>query len=76
MKTPDEVRQELVRKWLTRAEEDLAVANQLLTDDVPYFGAIGYHAQQAAEKLFFGGFLRREQRQDLLLEFSGNLYSR
>ena len=56
MKTPDEVRQELVRKWLTRAEEDPAVANQLSTDDVPYFGAIGYHAQQVAEK-FMKAFL-------------------
>ncbi|MBI4473523.1 MAG: HEPN domain-containing protein [Acidobacteria bacterium] len=50
MKPPDEVRQELVQKWFTKAEEDLAVANQLLADDVPYYAAIGFHAQQAAEK--------------------------
>jgi HEPN domain-containing protein len=56
MKPPDEVRRELVQKWLDKAEEDLAVANQLLADDVPYFAAIGFHAQQAAEK-FIKAFL-------------------
>ena len=50
MKSPEEVKRELFEKWMRRAEEDLAVAEQLLSDDVPYFGSIGFHAQQAAEK--------------------------
>ena len=50
MKSPAEVRRELYQKWWQRAEEDLAVADQLLLDRVPYFGSIGFHAQQAAEK--------------------------
>ena len=56
MKPPDEVRRELYEKWLRRAEEDLAVADQLVLDGVPYFGSIGFHAQQAAEK-FLKAFL-------------------
>src|SRR5579871_1151495 len=56
MKSPDEVRRELYEKWLRRAEEDLAVADQLVLDGVPYFGSIGFHAQQAAEK-FLKAFL-------------------
>ena len=58
MKPPDEVRQDLVQRWLKKAEEDLAVANLLLADDAPYYAAIGFHAQQAAEKFIeaFSGF--------------------
>jgi HEPN domain-containing protein len=51
MKPPDEVRRELVEQWVARAVEDLAVARHLLADDLPYYAAIGFHAQQAAEKL-------------------------
>ena len=50
MKSPDEIKRELYEKWMRRADEDLAVAEQLLSDRVPYFGAVGFHAQQAAEK--------------------------
>ncbi len=60
MKPHDEVRQELVQKWLTKAEEDLAVANQLLADDVPYYAVVGFHARQAAEK-FIKAFLVSKQ---------------
>ena len=56
MKSPEEVRRELYEKWIRRAEEDLAVADQLLSDRVPYFGSIGFHSQQAAEK-FLKAFL-------------------
>ena len=56
MKSPEEVRRELYEKWIRRADEDLAVADQLLLDGVPYFGSIGFHAQQAAEK-FLKAFL-------------------
>ena len=56
MKSPEEVKQELCEKWMRRAGEDLAVAEQLLSAGVPYFGSIGFHAQQAAEK-FLKAFL-------------------
>lgn len=56
MKSPEEVKRELFEKWRRRADEDLAVAGQLLSDGVSYFGSIGFHAQQAAEK-FLKAFL-------------------
>jgi HEPN domain-containing protein len=56
MKSPEEVKRQLYEKWMRRADEDLAVAEQLVSDGVPYFGSIGFHAQQAAEK-FLKAFL-------------------
>ena len=50
MKPPDAIRREIVGQWLARADEDLGVARHLLAEKLPYYGAIGYHAQQAAEK--------------------------
>lgn len=40
----------------SESRRNLAVAEQLLSDAVPYFGSIGFHAQQAAEK-FLKAFL-------------------
>ena len=40
MKSPEEVKREIYEKWIRRANEDLAVAEQLLADGVPYFGSI------------------------------------
>jgi HEPN domain-containing protein len=60
MKPPDEVKRDFVRQWLAKAEEDYAVAEHLLIQNTPYLGAIGFHAQQAAEK-FFKAFLVRHQ---------------
>jgi HEPN domain-containing protein len=50
MKPPDAIRREVVAQWLARADEDLSVARHLLAETLPYYGAIGFHAQQAAEK--------------------------
>jgi HEPN domain-containing protein len=50
MKPPDEIRREIVAQWLARAGEDLNVARYLLAENLPYYGAIGFHAPQAAEK--------------------------
>jgi len=50
MRSPEEVKRDLVRQWLTKAEEDFGLAEQLLEEDSPYLNAIGFHAQQAAEK--------------------------
>jgi HEPN domain-containing protein len=45
-----------VRQWITKAEEDLIVANQLMKMEYPPKGAIGFHYQQSAEK-FLKAFL-------------------
>ena len=50
MKPPEQVRLELVRQWLGKAEEDFAVAQHLAAAQVLFYGAAGFHAQQAAEK--------------------------
>ena len=60
MRPPDEVRRELVAQWLGRAAEVLAVARHLLTEELPYYAAIGFHAEQAAEK-FIKAFLVARQ---------------
>jgi len=41
---------ELVRLWVRKAEEDLAVARLVLDHERDLFDAVGFHAQQAAEK--------------------------
>jgi HEPN domain-containing protein len=46
----EQIRQAMVREWLKKADEDLAVAEYLVSSDRPYFGAVGFHAQQATEK--------------------------
>ena len=50
MKPSEEVRLEFLRQWMGKADEDLGVAHHLLTTDAPFPGAVGFHAQQAAEK--------------------------
>jgi len=50
MKPSDAIRREIVAQWLARADEDLSVARHLLAEKLPYHSAIGFHAQQAAEK--------------------------
>ena len=50
MKPREDVKRGLVVDWLEKAGEDYGVAEYLLTEQSPYLGAIGFHAQQAAEK--------------------------
>lgn len=50
MKPREEVRLEFVRQWVSKADEDLGLAKHILAADVPFLGAVGFHAQQAAEK--------------------------
>ena len=50
MRPPDEVRRELVEQWVNKAHADLGVARLLVDEAAPYLDAIGFHAQQAAEK--------------------------
>ena len=46
----DEIRRGFVKEWLRKAEEDIGVAEHLAAENVGYYAAIGFHAQQAAEK--------------------------
>ena len=50
MRSPEEVRRDLVRQWLVKAREDLAAAEILVAQQPPLLGIIGFHCQQAAEK--------------------------
>ena len=56
MKPLEEVKRELARQWLAKAEEDFGVAKHLVTEGTSYLSAAGFHAQQAAEK-FLKAFL-------------------
>lgn len=51
MRSPDEVKRDLVRQWLTKAEGDLSTARLLLFYDHSFLFPVGFHCQQAAEKL-------------------------
>ncbi len=50
MKLPEEVRRDFIRQWLAKAEEDFSLIEHLHTQGGSYLSAIGFHAQQAAEK--------------------------
>jgi len=50
MRPPDEVKREIVRQWLAKAEQDLKAAELLLSKDQPLFYPSCFHSQQAAEK--------------------------
>jgi HEPN domain-containing protein len=52
MKPPEEVKRELVRQWLAKADEDLETAKFLFASERSFFPAICFHCQQAAEKYF------------------------
>ena len=43
-------RNEYIRQWLLKAEEDLLVANTLIAHDFSAKASICFHCQQAAEK--------------------------
>jgi len=50
MKPPEEIRDEFVRQWLLKAEEDLNAAKSLLTYGTTFLSTVCFHSQQAAEK--------------------------
>lgn len=60
MKPPEEVKRELVRQWLAKADEDLQTAKFLFASGRSFFPAICFHCQQAAEK-YFKAFLTWRQ---------------
>jgi HEPN domain-containing protein len=59
MKPPEEVRRELVSRWLHKADEDLAVSQQL-TALGQFPSSAAFHAQQAAEKYLKALLVRRQ----------------
>lgn len=60
MKRPEQIKGDIVKQWITKAQEDLGVAKHLVNRNASYFSAIGFHAQQAAEK-FLKAFLVAHQ---------------
>jgi HEPN domain-containing protein len=50
MKPPEQVRRELVRQWITKADGDYSAAQQLLKAANPLRDIVAFHCQQAAEK--------------------------
>ena len=60
MKSPDEIRNEFVRQWLLRAEEDFNAAESLITQGTSFLNTVCFHSQQAAEK-FLKAFLTYHQ---------------
>lgn len=50
MRPAEEVRRDLVRQWLTKAEEDIQVARLLMKKRGSFRSSVAFHAQQAAEK--------------------------
>jgi HEPN domain-containing protein len=50
MRPADEVKRDLMRQWLSKAEEDLGAAEILISHKTSYLSAVGFHCQQAAEK--------------------------
>ena len=50
MKPPDQVKYRILVEWLRKADDDIAVAERLLSDEVAFPNAVTFHCQQAAEK--------------------------
>lgn len=59
-KPPDRVRDEFVRQWLAKAEEDLNAAKSLITYGSTFLSTVCFHSQQAAEE-YLKAFLTRHQ---------------
>lgn len=57
MRPPEEVKRDLVRQWVSKAEGDLKAAGALFSQETPVLSAVGFHARQAAEK-YLKAFLR------------------
>ncbi len=60
MRSREQVIWDFVGEWLRKAEEDLLVARELMERDRISYNPVGFHAQQAAEKLL-KGLLTRHQ---------------
>ena len=60
MKPHDEIRNEFVRQWLLKAEEDFNAAVSLLTYGNTFLNTVCFHSQQASEK-YLKAFLTYHQ---------------
>ncbi len=59
-KPPEQVREEFVRQWLLKGDEDLNAAKSLLWHGETFLSTVCFHSQQAAEK-YLKAFLTRHQ---------------
>jgi HEPN domain-containing protein len=50
MRPPEEVKAEIVRQWLAKADQDMQAGEALLSATPPFLFPACFHAQQAAEK--------------------------
>lgn len=50
MRPPEEIKREIVRQWLAKAEQDMKAGEALLAAELPFLYPACFHAQQAAEK--------------------------
>ena len=60
MTPPDRIRDEFVRQWLLKAEEDLNAAKSLVTYGDTFLSTVCFRSQQAAEK-YLKAFLTNRQ---------------
>ena len=60
MKPPDKIRDEFVRQWLLKAEEDFNAGKSLITYGSSFLSTVCFHSQQAAEK-YLKAFLTYHQ---------------
>ncbi|MGA2093518.1 MAG: HEPN domain-containing protein [Sedimentisphaerales bacterium] len=60
MRSPDKIRDEFVRQWLMKAEEDLNAAKSLIAYGMTFLSTVCFHSQQAAEK-YLKAFLTYHQ---------------
>lgn len=45
---------EMTRQWIMRADDDLRLAELIMSDSEPVYWAVAFHAQQCAEKALKG----------------------
>jgi len=60
MRPPDKIRDEFVRQWLLKAEEDFNAAKSLIAYGASFLSTVCFHSQQAAEK-YLKAFLTYHQ---------------
>ena len=56
MMPPEQARARIVSEWLRKADADMGLAEHLLSEKAPFYNAIAFNCQQAAEK-FIKAFL-------------------
>ena len=47
----DEAKRDEIRAWIAKASQDLGAAEWLLASPDPFYSPVGFHCQQAAEKV-------------------------